>query len=116
MEDNPDTVRLMSRLLKMMGHQVTAASSIAEGLEQAAKVNGAFDLVLSDLGLPDGSGLELMRQLHKRWNLKGIAITGYGMENDMTASQEAGFVSHLTKPVQASVLQDTIQSVLAPNP
>ena len=67
--------------------------------------------MLSDLGLPDGSGQDLMRELASRYGLRGIALSGYGMEEDIRRSREAGFLRHLTKPVDLQVLEATILQV-----
>jgi len=77
-EDDPDSSLVMSRLLRSTGYDVEAAHSIfsALGLAQAA----TFDLVLCDIGLPDGTGYELMEQLHTRYALSGVAMSGYGMD------------------------------------
>jgi len=73
----------------------------------------SFDLVISDLGLPDGTGHELMRQLLDRERpIKGIALTGFGMDTDMDRSRESGFMEHLTKPVDLHRLQASIQRVV----
>ncbi len=75
---------------------------------------GRFDLVVSDIGLPDGSGLTLMAQLRARYPaLRGIALSGYGMEDDIRRSQQAGFLLHLTKPINFSSLTAAVQHVLA---
>ena len=66
---------------------------------------------LSDLGLPDGSGLDLMRELAGRTALRGIALSGYGMEEDVRQSLEAGFAKHLTKPVNLQALQAALREV-----
>lgn len=107
-EDHADTRRLMARLLTGMGHTVTTAASVGEALAAAEAAAGEFDLVLSDLGLPDGSGHDLMRQLRGRWHLRGIALSGFGMEEDIIQSCAAGFVDHLTKPVHLGALQAAI--------
>ena len=60
--------------------------------------------MISDIGLPDGSGYALMSELRDEFGLKGIALTGYGMEQDVAQSQTAGFVVHLTKPVRIESL------------
>jgi signal transduction histidine kinase/ActR/RegA family two-component response regulator len=105
-EDHRDTATVMSRLLRALGHEVTVAESVA-GAVAAARV-GAVDLVLSDLGLPDGSGLDLMRQLSREFGLPGVAISGYGMEDDVRHAREAGFFAHLTKPVNFQQVQAVI--------
>jgi PAS domain S-box-containing protein len=112
-EDHPDTAEAMADLLRLSGHEVTVAGSVAGGI--AAAEAGAFDLLLSDLGLPDGSGQDLMRELGRRYQLKGIALSGYGMEEDIRRSREAGFARHLTKPVNRQALETTIRQVVQGN-
>ena len=105
-EDHADTRETLQRLLERGGHCVTAAGSGREALEIARL--SKFDLVISDLGLPDMSGNELMAQLRKRFRLPGIAISGYGMQDDVMRSREAGFVHHLTKPIEIEQLNAVI--------
>jgi two-component system CheB/CheR fusion protein len=109
-EDHADTAEAMADLLGLFGHRVTTAGSVTQALAAAAE-DDAFDLVISDLGLPDGSGLDLMRQLSARHRLRGIALSGYGMEEDVRQSLEAGFARHLTKPVSLPQLQATLREV-----
>ena len=93
----------------------SATASRAGDVAQALKALDAsgFDLLISDLGLPDQSGLDLMQELRQRGNaLKGIALSGYGREEDMRRSQEAGFSVHLTKPVDADALVQAVDSML----
>jgi two-component system, chemotaxis family, CheB/CheR fusion protein len=108
-EDHDDTAEAMAELLGALGHEVTVAGSVAAGLDAAERQGGHFDLVLSDLGLPDGSGLDLMAKLHGRYGVRGIALSGYGMEEDVRKSLEAGFDRHLTKPINLQALQTAIQ-------
>ena len=108
-EDHADTAEAMSELLQALGHQVTVAGSVAGGLAAAERHAGRLDLVLSDLGLPDGSGVDLMQELHHRYGVRGIALSGYGMEEDVRRSLEAGFDRHLTKPINLQALQAAIQ-------
>jgi len=108
-EDHADTAEAMADLLREMGHEVTVAGSVAGGLAAAEGHAGRIDLVLSDLGLPDGTGLDLMTELHGRYGVRGIALSGYGMEEDVRKSLEAGFDRHLTKPVNLQALQTAIQ-------
>jgi CheY-like chemotaxis protein len=112
-EDHADTADAMAEFLGLLGHQVTTASSVAEGLAAAEKAcrDGGLDLVISDLGLPDGSGVDLMRELSSRYKLPGIALSGYGMEEDVRQSLEAGFRQHLTKPVNLHSLKKALQEV-----
>jgi two-component system CheB/CheR fusion protein len=116
-EDHPDTAEALAELLRSRGYQVSIAGSVAEGvtladaLGSASTRSGGIDLVVSDLGLPDGSGLDLMRELSRRHGLSGIALSGYGMEEDVRKSHEAGFRKHLTKPVDVRALEEAIQGI-----
>ena len=70
-----------------------------------------FDLLVSDIGLPDGSGLDIMRhgRDHLGLGLKGIALSGYGTDQDARTSKEAGFAHHLIKPLDLGGLVDLIR-------
>jgi PAS domain S-box-containing protein len=107
-EDHADTAEAMADLLRALGHVVTVAGSVGSALSVAEAQGGRFDLVVSDLGLPDGTGLDLMRELSSLYGLKGIALSGYGMEEDVLRSREAGFSKHLTKPVDMQALKAAI--------
>ncbi|HET9228779.1 MAG TPA: response regulator, partial [Thermoanaerobaculia bacterium] len=107
-EDHEDTADAMADLLGARGHRVTVARTLAEA--RASAERESFDLLVSDLGLPDGSGHELMRELGAR-GLRGIALSGYGMEDDLRKSREAGFERHLIKPVSPQALEAAIQQV-----
>jgi len=108
-EDHVDTARVMQRLLKRFGHEPTVVGTVAAAL--AALRSQAFDLLISDIGLPDGSGYDLMRQStgHRP---PAIALSGFGMDDDLTRSKQAGFAVHLTKPVDARLLELTILRVV----
>ena len=111
-EDEHATLRLMARLLRGLGHEVTTAETITIALE--AERADHFDLIVSDIGLPDGSGLELMRRVvARRGPVAAIALTGYGMEEDIQRSREAGFTAHMTKPIDFTKLEAMIRQ-LAP--
>lgn len=107
-EDHEPTRDVMTKLLSDMGHRALAAG----GLESALQLvrDNELDLVISDLGLPDGSGHDLMRQIRQR-HLRGIALSGYGMEEDLRRSEEAGFSEHLIKPIDVSRLAAAIRRV-----
>lgn len=107
-EDHEDTRRSMVRLLSLK-HSVRDACDIATALATAS--SEPFDLVISDLGLPDGSGLDLMRELRRLYNIEGICLTGFGMDEDLLRSADAGFCHHLTKPVDLSKLESVIDSL-----
>jgi len=107
-EDHADGGRAMGRLLTADGHAVQWATDIATALGLAGEY--PFDLLISDLGLPDGSGLDLMRSLrHRGSTLPGITLSGYGQEQDVDQSREAGFALHLTKPVDFEELRAAIR-------
>jgi CheY-like chemotaxis protein len=72
-----------------------------------------FDLLISDVGLPDASGLELMSRLRARSNLRGIAISGFGMNGDVEKSKQAGFHEHLLKPVDFETLEAAIERTMS---
>ncbi len=108
-EDHPDTSWILSRLLTTNGHSVKIADSIRSALQCSGE---EFDLLISDLGLPDGSGLELMQKLQEAGRpITGIALSGFGTEEDVRRSREAGFREHLTKPVDFGSLLATIHQV-----
>jgi signal transduction histidine kinase/ActR/RegA family two-component response regulator len=108
-EDHPDTATVLARLLASAGHKVEIANTAADALKLAGEHQ--FDLVVSDLGLPDMTGYELMRQIRQGCAIKGIAMSGYGMEEDIKRSELAGFSDHLTKPVNLSQLEQAIRRV-----
>ncbi len=108
-EDHATTAALMVRLLRKRGHEVALAETKARALAVAQEQS--FDLVISDLGLPDGNGYEVMEALRASSAIVGIALTGYGMEADIARSAAAGFRFHLTKPVDAQKLFSTIEQI-----
>jgi CheY-like chemotaxis protein len=73
-----------------------------------------YDVLISDIGLPDGTGLDLMCQARAIQPLVGIALSGFGMEHDIRRSKEAGFALHLTKPLNFQLLVDSIERLTAP--
>ena len=108
-EDHEDTARLMTEVLEQAGHHVTAATSVGGAMAHA---DAPMDLVVSDIGLPDGSGLDLMRMLvARRGRLPGIALSGYGTREDISRSRSAGFDRHLVKPVDVTVLLQAIDDL-----
>ena len=108
-EDHEITLRTLAGLLRKDGHVVTTACSVAEALSAAS--GSKFDFVISDLGLPDGSGIELMGKLRALYGLQGIALTGYGSKEDIARSDSAGFIKHLVKPVSIADLREAIASL-----
>jgi CheY-like chemotaxis protein/anti-sigma regulatory factor (Ser/Thr protein kinase) len=110
-EDHEPTRTTLANILVRRHHNVKMAISVTEALALAAR--NEFDVVISDIGLPDGTGHELFKKLRKRSAVKGIALTGYGMDEDVLRSQEAGFDAHLTKPVRIESLEATLAKVTA---
>ena len=101
---------MMTELLTMHGHTVTVASSVRRAI--AAAQEGNFDLVVSDLGLPDGTGIDMLVALRAAGlTTRAIALSGYGMEADRKRTAEAGFAEHLVKPVPFRDLQAAILRV-----
>jgi CheY-like chemotaxis protein len=109
-EDHEATRAALEQLLVRRHFKVSSAGSLAEARALVSKK--AFDLMISDIGLPDGNGFDLMTELNQSSQLKGVALTGYGMENDIARSQAAGFVAHLVKPVTVQALEKAIATAL----
>ena len=107
-EDHADSAELLAELLESRGHTVRIAATAADALARAAEET--FDLVVSDVGLPDASGYDLMRQLRDKFSLKGIALTGT-RETDRVRA--AGFVAYLSKPIALRALEQTLASIAA---
>jgi CheY-like chemotaxis protein len=105
-EDHGETRTTLSRLLAHFGHDISVAAS-----SQSAKEfvdSKEFDVVLSDIGLPDGSGYEVITHAKQKQPVKGVALTGFGMDEDIQRSREAGFDFHLTKPVDFAELRTVL--------
>jgi two-component system CheB/CheR fusion protein len=108
-EDHDDTRRVLARLLSSFGFIVAAAGTVREALDLSERER--FDVLVSDIGLPDGTGTELMRELKLRQTITGIALSGFGRDEDLRRSADAGFTSHLIKPVNFQTLRDVILRV-----
>jgi CheY-like chemotaxis protein len=105
-DDHRDTLRSMKLLLTRLGYQVLAAENMTDALRIAEEEH--FDILLSDIGLPDGSGHELLKRISKMRNVPALALSGFGMDEDLQRSRDAGFSDHLTKPVSLDRLQCAI--------
>lgn len=110
-DDHEATRNALSFLLQRRHFEVISAGSLTEAL--AAAKRGGIQLVVSDIGLPDGTGYELMERFAKPAGVKGIALTGYGTEQDVELSERAGFTAHLTKPIRVEALDEALKMVLA---
>jgi signal transduction histidine kinase len=110
-EDHAATCEALQHLLVRRNYDVVSASCLTDARAIAARED--FDILISDIGLPDGSGCDLMSELRDRTGVVGVALTGYGMEDDVSRCLAAGFKSHLTKPVSAQELDRVVRMVLS---
>jgi CheY-like chemotaxis protein len=109
-EDHRDTTRMLYLLLAGLGYTVKTAGDAASALQLVNQES--FDLMICDIGLPDETGYELMKQIREHHPIKGIAVTAHGTVDDVRKSRDAGFSEHLLKPVELSQLHEAIQRVL----
>jgi signal transduction histidine kinase len=109
-DDHQDTCMALERLLVRRGHLVAATHNMRSAMEAAGR--NQFDLLISDIALPDGTGIELMACLRAISGLRGIAISGFGMNGDIEKSLHAGFAEHLVKPVKLERLEAAIERVM----
>ncbi len=107
-EDHQDTQQMLARLLEHRGYIVRCAASVTAALTMLARE--PIDILVSDIGLPDATGHELMRHVKRLYSIPGVAISGFGMDGDIKASQDAGFISHLTKPVDLNQLDAILRT------
>src|SRR5688572_1129778 len=114
-DDQHDSTRTLSLLLRASGYEVQTAATVASALQLAAAES--FDIMVSDIGLPDATGYELMEQIRELYGIKGIALTGHGMDDDLRRSRQAGFAAHVVKPVNVEELENLMARLLAePDP
>jgi CheY-like chemotaxis protein len=110
-EDHADTLRVLAHLLGHFGHEISTADSRQSAFRFLESKN--FDVVLSDIGLPDGTGYEVVSQAKQTQPIKAVALTGFDREEDIRRGKEAGFDFHLTKPVDFQELRDVLEQVSA---
>jgi PAS domain S-box-containing protein len=109
-DDHEDTRRLLARVLASKGHRTSTAGSVEDALKCLA--TEACDVLVSDIGLPDGTGNELLAKARKLLpNLRSIAVSGFGMEDDVLRSMAAGFDAHFTKPIDLAELEAKLQEL-----
>jgi signal transduction histidine kinase/CheY-like chemotaxis protein len=113
-DDHQDTCAALEKLLVRRGHLVAATHNVRSAMEAA--VRNRFDLLISDIALPDGSGMELMMQLHAISRIPGIAISGFGNNGDIEKSLQAGFSEHLIKPVKLEKLEAAMGRAIGAKP
>ena len=104
--------RELRGLLTRRGHEVVTADCVASARAAVYETRAPFDLLLSDIELPDGDGMNLMRELSARGRIPGIALSGFGAEDDRRLTREAGFAEHLTKPVDMGSLDAAIKRAI----
>jgi CheY-like chemotaxis protein len=110
-EDHDDTLHALSRLLTHFGHEISMADDAQSALQIIESKE--FDVVLSDIGLPDGSGYDLISEAKRRRPFKAVALTGFGTDDDIRRSKEAGFDFHLVKPVDFHELRTVLGQIAA---
>ncbi len=108
-EDDADSAQLLRRLLER--HQFTVAVAGCAEEARRACADAHFDMVVCDIGLPDENGWSLMKDLGSRYDVKGIALTAYVSPADYIKSRDAGFIAHLSKPLQIDLLLSAIHEV-----
>jgi DNA-binding response OmpR family regulator len=110
-DDHEDTCTGMRMILERRGYRVKVAHDVQGAL--AVAEDYPFELIISDLGLPDGTGFDLMKELRRRRgdSIRGVALSGFGMESDIDRSMEAGFEEHLIKPVNLERLGEILREV-----
>ena len=113
-EDHGDSADLLARVLRGAGHEVLTAATAAEAL--AACATRVYDLLISDIGLPDCDGWELLRRVRERHVLRAIAVSAFGAPADLERSRRAGFEIHLVKPISFERLTDAVAALAAPPP
>jgi signal transduction histidine kinase len=111
-DDHEDTCTGLKMILERRGYDITVAYTADQAVEKARREK--FDLLISDIGLPDRSGYELMQEMRSR-GVPGIALSGFGMESDVNRARAAGFSEHLTKPINFERLEEVIQQLLSNN-
>ena len=109
-EDHDDTRKVLARLLNRRGYKVEAARNAQEARSLSSE--RTFDLIISDIALPDASGCDLLKELGTKHKLRGIAMSGFGSDTDLAQSRAAGFLEHLVKPIDATALDTAIQRVV----
>lgn len=106
-ENHPDTLKYLKMYLESMGHSVTTACTMQAAL--AASPTEHCDVLLSDLGLPDGDGWQLLKQAKFPQPVYAVAISGFAAESDLKRSRAAGFRRHIVKPFGGEDLREALE-------
>lgn len=110
-EDHGDTRRTLSRLLSYFGHKISVADSRQSALQMIAAKN--FDVLLTDIALPDGSGYDVASQAKQKQHVKSVALTGFDRAEDIRRGKDAGFDFYLTKPIDFAELRTVLGQIAA---
>jgi PAS domain S-box-containing protein len=113
-EDHEDTACVLEKVLRQMGHEVEACSTVATACQKLQERQ--FDVILTDIGLPDGSGIDFIKVARGICQTPAVALTGYGTAEDIDKCLQAGFEEHLTKPIDIDRLQKALSRILAKRP
>jgi two-component system CheB/CheR fusion protein len=108
-ENHADTREFLTSMLEGLGHTVIVAESMGNALRAAAR--SGCDVLISDIGLPDGDGWELLNRLNLPRPMYAIAMSGYGTLSDRNRSKAAGYRHHLVKPMELEQLESILHSV-----
>lgn len=111
-ENHEDTITYVRRFLEHYGHEVRVGRTIHEALQRVDEKEP--DVILSDIGLPDGDGWDLLQQLRRKTKAYAIAMTGYGSRADLDRSLAAGYQDHLVKPFTPDKLLSALQRAQQP--
>lgn len=105
-ENHPDTLESFTFYLESEGHTVFSATNLQEALERIPETN--CDLLFSDIGLPDGTGWDLLGRLERNRPPYAVAMSGFGMNADRKKSFAAGFRQHLLKPITPDMIDEVL--------
>jgi CheY-like chemotaxis protein len=108
-DDHDDTRRVVGNLLRIKGHEVFTAYNVSSALEVLG--HETIDVLLSDIGLPDGTGYELMERAKALQPLTGIAFSGFGMAEDIARALDCGFAHHMIKPLNFEQLESVLRQI-----
>ena len=112
-DDHDDTRRVLATLLRSKGHEISTAVNVADALEILHQQS--IDVLLSDIGLPDGTGYHLMERAKDLQPLVGIALSGFGMAEDIAKAIASGFAHHMIKPVNFDQLEEVLRRLTSKN-
>lgn len=110
-EDHNETLEALSRLLNHFGHEISTANNARSALDMISSKE--FDVVLCDIGLPDGNGYDVIAEAKRKRTLKAVALSGFAARDDIERGKKAGFDFHLAKPVDFHELRSVLGQIAA---